>query len=80
MQETLVQFLDWEDPLEKGKAATPVFWPGGFTEAKSSLESLLKWTFLLSGHWASRNTQQFTLPASSFSCCIHTSLYPNVLI
>ena len=80
MQETLVRFLDWKDPLEKGKAATPVFWPGGFTEAKSSLESLLKWTFLLSGHWASRNT----LPASSFSCCIHvslyTSLYPNVLI
>ena len=28
MQETLVQFLGWEDPLEKGKATTPVFWPG----------------------------------------------------
>ena len=25
MQETLVQFLSWEDPLEKGKATTPVF-------------------------------------------------------
>ena len=30
MQETLVQFLGWEDPLEKGKATIPVFWPGGF--------------------------------------------------
>ena len=30
MQETWVQSLDWEDPLEKGKAPTPVFWPGEF--------------------------------------------------
>ena len=22
--------LGWEDPLEKGKATTPVFWPGEF--------------------------------------------------
>ena len=29
MQETWVQSLGWEDPLEKGKA-TPVFWPGEF--------------------------------------------------
>ena len=28
MQETWVQFLGWEDPLEKGKA--PVFWLGEF--------------------------------------------------
>ena len=27
MQETWVQSLRWEDPLEKGKA-TPEFWPG----------------------------------------------------
>ena len=25
MQETLVQFLGWEDPLEKGRVPTPVF-------------------------------------------------------
>ena len=25
MQETLVQFLGWEDPLEKGKLPIPVF-------------------------------------------------------
>ena len=30
MQETWVQSMGWEDPLEKGKA-TPVFWPGDST-------------------------------------------------
>ena len=29
MQETPIQFLGLEDPLEKGKAS-PVFWPGEF--------------------------------------------------
>ena len=28
--ETWVQFLGWEDPLEKRKATYSVFWPGGF--------------------------------------------------
>ena len=27
-QETRVQFLGWEDPLEEGRATTPVFLPG----------------------------------------------------
>ena len=27
MQKTWVQSLDQEDPLEKGKVPTPVFWP-----------------------------------------------------
>ena len=30
MWETQVQSLGWEDPLEKGKATTPVFWPREF--------------------------------------------------
>ena len=30
MWETWVQSLGWEDPLEKGKVPTPVFWPGEF--------------------------------------------------
>ena len=30
MPETWVRPLSWEDPLEKGKATTPVFWPGEF--------------------------------------------------
>ena len=28
MWETWLRSLGWEDPLEKGKAATPGFWPG----------------------------------------------------
>ena len=28
--ETWVQSLCWEDPLEKGRLPTPVFWPGEF--------------------------------------------------
>ena len=30
VQKTWVRPLGWEDPLEKGKATTPVFWPGEF--------------------------------------------------
>ena len=30
IQETLVQFLGQEDPLEKGTVCTPVFWPREF--------------------------------------------------
>ena len=30
MWETLVQSLGWKDPLEKGKATPPVFWPEEF--------------------------------------------------
>ena len=37
MQKTWVQSLDWEDPLEKGKVSTPVFWPGEFRGLYSSL-------------------------------------------
>ena len=30
MRETWVQFLGWEDTLEKGKATGSVLWPGEF--------------------------------------------------
>ena len=30
MRETWVQSMGWEDPLEKGKATTPVFWDREF--------------------------------------------------
>ena len=38
MQETLVQFLGWEDPLEKDRITTPVFlgFPGGSDSKESS--------------------------------------------
>ena len=32
MQETLVPFLGWEDPLEKGKATHSSFWPEEFVD------------------------------------------------
>ena len=35
VQETLVQFLGREDPLEKGKIPTPVFWSREFHELYS---------------------------------------------
>ena len=35
MQETQVQSLDQEDPLEKGMATTPVFLPGEFHGQRS---------------------------------------------
>ena len=43
MWETWVQSLGWEDPLEKGKATIPVFWPGeyytvhGVTKSRTQL-------------------------------------------
>ena len=49
MQEILVQFLDWEDPLEKGKA-TLVCWPGKFYGLYSP------W-----GHKESDKTEQLSL-------------------
>ena len=30
MQMDLDSSLDWEDPLERGRLPTPVFWPGEF--------------------------------------------------
>ena len=35
MQETQVQSLGWEDPLEKGMVPTPVFLPGEFHGQRS---------------------------------------------
>ena len=36
IQETWVESLGWEDPLEKGKLPTSVFWPGEFHGLYSS--------------------------------------------
>ena len=35
MQETLVQFLGWEDPWRGDRLPTPVFWPREFHELYS---------------------------------------------
>ena len=50
MWETWVRFLGWQDPLEKGKATTPVFWPGEFHGLYSP------W-----GHKESDTTEQLSL-------------------
>ena len=42
MQEIWVQFLGQEDPLEKGMATTPVFWPGEF-HGQRSLAAYSPW-------------------------------------
>ena len=39
MQETWVQSLGWEDPLEKGKLPTLVFWPGESIQSIGHKES-----------------------------------------
>ena len=42
LQEMQVQFLGWEDPLEKKVAPTPVFLPGG-SHGQSSLVGYSPW-------------------------------------
>ena len=42
MQETWVPSLGWEDPLDKGMATTPVFWPGEF-HGQRSLTGYIPW-------------------------------------
>ena len=50
MRETWVPSLSWEDPLEKGKATTAVFWPGEFHGLYSPC-----------GHKESDTTDKFSL-------------------
>ena len=50
MQETWVQSLGWDDPLEKGKATTPVFW------LENSMDYMVQgvaksWTWLSDFHF-----------------------------
>ena len=42
MWEIWVQSLGWDDPLEKGMATAPVFWPGEFL-GQRSLEGYSPW-------------------------------------
>ena len=55
MQETWVPSLGWEDPLDKGMATTPVFWPGEF-HGQRSLAAYSPW-----GHKESDTTERLTL-------------------
>ena len=66
MWATLISSLDWEDPMEKGKASTPVFWPGRLHGLSSP------W-----GCKESDRTEWLTLPL--FSNEIHTFTWQNVI-
>ena len=48
MRETWVRSLGWEDPLEKGRLPTLVFWPGEFHRQSMGLQS---WTRLSDFHF-----------------------------
>ena len=58
MQETPVQFLGWEDPLEKEQLPTPIFWPGKFPGLYSPLGYRVRhdWVTFTSMH--SRNSMK----------------------
>ena len=51
MQETWVRSLGWEDPLEKGKVPTPVFWPGEFHKLYIVHGVIKSWTGLSDFHF-----------------------------
>ena len=54
MRETQVQSLGWEDPLEKGMVAIPIFLPGEF-HGQRSLKS-----YSLQGHTDSGTDSDMT--------------------
>ena len=51
MQETWIQSLDWEDPLEKGMATHYILWPGEF-HGHWSLAGYTLWGDKESDNWA----------------------------
>ena len=71
MRDTWVRSLGWEDPLEEGKATTPVFWPGEFHGLYSPWGSKeldrAKW---LSQQYFAEETSHIQLTISSFEKCI----------
>ena len=59
MQETLVQFLGWEDPLERAWQPTPVFLPREF-HGQKRLAGYNLW-----GHKESDMTEQLSIAQQS---------------
>ena len=68
MQETWVWSLGWEDPLKKGKATTPVFWPREFHELYSP------W-----GHKGSDMTERLAFSLSYIFCIVAIIIRKKVL-
>ena len=72
MQETWIQSVGWEDPLEKKRLPTPVFWPGEFHGLYNPWgRKELETTELLSLHFTCAHTLLLLL-LSRFS---HVRLY-----
>ena len=49
MWETWVRSFDWEDPLEKGKAAHSVFWSGEFYGQRSLASCTMESVMMIGG-------------------------------
>ena len=60
MQETWVQSLGWEDPLEKGMVPTPVLLPGEF-HGQRSLVSYSPWDHRVGQSWATNTHFSYKL-------------------
>ena len=75
MQETWVQSLGWEDPLQKGMVTHPVFWPGEF-RGQGSLAG-----YSPCCHKAPDMTEQLTLSLSKDKtdlCIFSETLSPKI--
>ena len=74
MQETQVQYLGWEDPLEKGIQPTPVFLPGE-SHGQRFLEGYSLWGRRVRHDWVTNTTlllcniSQSNFPIN-LSCCL----------
>ena len=75
MRETWAQSLGWEDPLEKGKLPSPVFWPGEFHGLYSPWgrrELDTTGGLSLSLHWGINHLLGQSVPRS---CCYPAQLH-----
>ena len=74
MQDTLVQILGWEDPLEKKWLPTPVFWPGEFLGLYSPWVAK-SWTWLSEFHLPRSSRNSGPPPRSSLNSKKQTGRY-----
>ena len=75
MWETWIWSLCWEDPLEKERLPTPVFWPGEFRGLYSSWSQRIghDWVTFTFDRWEHR-----MLESKEFYVCVHTQLCPTL--
>ena len=75
MRETPIRSLGWEDPLEKGRLPTPVFWPGK-SHGQRSLAGYHPWGHKRIGHdlvtkWAFPIAQLVKNPPAMKETLVH---------